>query len=197
MLKDKKIIILAMVAIIAMSMTAAGMAAIAVPTGLYVEGNGGTSKTSDVNPVGTSLDGTGFGWNVNLGFKFMPYFATEVGYTHYAKADITAGPTIATDTSYAYDFALKGLLPVIDSGINFFAKIGIARIMNHIVNNNPNVGTVGNAGEHSSTSMYYGLGGEYAITPQLLGVLQWGRAKGNGDTGTLDLYSAGLAYIFD
>src|SRR3990167_8432597 len=75
--KDKKIILLAIAAITAMSVAASATAAISVPTGWYVEGNGGTSKTSDVNPAGTSLDGK-LTWVINLCRILQPKSVTHI-----------------------------------------------------------------------------------------------------------------------
>jgi hypothetical protein len=41
-----------------------------------------------------------------------------------------------------------------------------------------------------------GVGGQLNIMPELGIVVQWQRAQGSSSTGTEDLYSVGLAFMF-
>lgn len=175
---------------------ATASASLALPNGWYIEGNAGSSK-AHISEPGTSVSTSGFAWNINAGYKFMPFFAAEIGYTKYAPANISvSGTKIAKDTLYSYDIAGKGILPISDSGLDVFAKIGAAKAKAHLVNTNPSFATVSNAGSTSSTSLYYGIGGEYSFLPNLAANVQWNRVKGKSSVGNLDLLSAGLTYIF-
>lgn len=176
-------------------------AAVSVPTGWYLEGNLGQSKVSNTSyGSGTSADDSGFGWNADLGFKFMPFFGLELGYTHYDTTEVKSGGTqFANDKHFSYDLAAKGILPISDSGVELFAKLGVARIKSHLVTTDGAVAsTVSgyNPGTFTDTGLYMGLGGGYAFTPNIFGQLQWARAKGDSHTGNLDLYSLGITYTF-
>jgi hypothetical protein len=176
-------------------------ASLAIPNGWYVEGNAGGGKISDYSTNGRVSSSTGIGWNVNVGYKFMPYLSAEAGYTQYPLAkikdqfDVTAGKS----KHYSYDFAAKGVVPIVASGFEVFAKLGIQRSVvnisteNQIAVNNINL----NTNRHSDTGLFMGLGGQYYFTPELAGVAQWTRAKNNSNVGTLDLYSLGLSIIFE
>jgi OmpA-OmpF porin, OOP family len=183
-----------------MIMTPAVMAAMALPTGWYLEGNGGSSRISSVN-YGSGLSNTssGFGWNVNGGYKFMPYVAAEIGYTRYAQTKVrSAGTNVANDNHYSYYFAGKGILPLSDSGIDLFAKLGLGRLNSHVIITNPSIVNANNvnAGSRAVIGAYFGVGGDYSFTPNLALNAQWNRQKGSSTTGNLDLYSLGLTYTF-
>ena len=170
-----------------------------IPTGWYLEGNIGKSKTHDVNyGTGLSVSNSGLGWNINGGFKFIPYFAAEVGYTRYSDTTVKSGGTTVakTDGAYAYDIAGKAILPVYDSGFELFAKLGLASIHTHTTASTVVSGVTVNTGTDTDTAPYYGVGGEYYFTMNFAGNLQWQRSAGNNSTGKLDLYSLGLSYLF-
>lgn len=177
-------------------------AAVPLPDGWYLEANVGQSSIhSGKYVVNGSTTGSGFGWNINLGYLFMPYFAAEMGYTNYSHTQGKYGGTqVATGTMYSYDLAGKGILPVSDSGFAIFAKIGVQRIHSQVLTRNnafivANNVTV-NSGTATHTGVLVGLGASYAFRPELLGVAQWQRAKGNTKTGDLDLLSIGVSYNF-
>jgi opacity protein-like surface antigen len=168
------------------------------PSGWYFEGNIGESRTSLY--TGNSIANSGFAWNINAGYKFMPYVAAEAGYTSYSTASIKSTPNsgskIGENTAYSYDFAAKGILPVNDSGLNLFGKLGAAVMKTHIINTNPSVAVVPGSGTHNSISLYCGLGVEYFVISNVALNMQWARANGNDRTSRQDLFSAGLSYVF-
>ncbi len=169
-----------------------------LPYGWYLEGNVGSSHSSNTNYPG-SISSSGIGGNGNLGYKFMPFFATEVGYTRYANTSIKSGSTkAATVKNYSYDIAGKGILPVANSPFELFAKLGIARVnAKTSVDNTPlAIGLGVSSSNHSATGLYYGLGADYSMIPALQLVVQWQRAQGNNQTGNLDLFSGGFTFIF-
>lgn len=190
-------------AALACTLTSSVFAAMPVPLGWYLEVNGGGSSAQDKNyGNGTTIDRSGWGWNGNIGYKFMPYFATELGYTSYAPSKIknsSLDTQAAKDTHYSVDLAAKGILPLTNSGAELFAKLGAARLNSHtsVTNQSAMTGLNFTVGTRNSIGYYLGLGAEYAFMPNFIGVAQWARAKGNSNTGALDLYSIGLAYIFD
>jgi opacity protein-like surface antigen len=174
-----------------------------LPSGWYVEGNLGQSKSMGKSYPGVfSIKNTGNGWNVSGGYKFMPFLAAEAGYTRYAVARLNVPTeTVARDSHYSLDIAGKAILPIATSGFELFGKLGVVRI-------NSQVGVIDAATaaayhisfatqSKSSTGLYIGGGAEYAFTSNIAGNIQWEKAKGNTKTGSLQLLSAGIAYSID
>lgn len=174
-----------------------------LPEGFYLEANGGSSQSSDANyGPNSSYSGSGIGWNVNGGYKFIPFFATEVGYTHYASTEVKngAGVKAATDDHYSYGVAGKGILPISDSGFELFAKLGVSWLHSQVnVSNTAAANSIplNRTGTQTVMGVYLGAGGEYFLTPSIPINLQWAMAKGDDKTGNQNLYSIGLAYLFD
>ena len=176
-------------------------AAVSVPYGWYLEANLGKSVSSDKSLPG-SVKHTGLGESANFGYKFSTYVAGEVGYTHYANTRIQApnGANVAKDRHYSYDLAGKLMLPIGTSGIEVFGKAGVGRLNSNVTVTNAALaassGYAFNSGTHSANGLLLGAGADYAIIPNLLVNAQWVRQQGSRNTGDMDLYSLGLAYIF-
>lgn len=161
------------------------------PEGWYLEGNVGVSRISNVSYV---KNNSGAAYNFNLGYKFMPYAALEAGYASYRNATIEVGSTKVGDLAvYSYDIAAKGIVPISNSGVDIFAKLGVAHLRSNAATSTAfnNVSASGNA-----TNVFLGVGGQFNIMQELGIVLQWQRAQGSNNTGTEDLFSVGLAFIF-
>lgn len=176
--------------------------------GSYAELNGGVIHFSNKSYPGPNST-NGFGGNLNLGYKFMPFFAGELGYSLYPTGNIKLlhVRNAASDQHYSYNAALKGVLPLNSvtgiTGIEIFAKVGVDQIVSHFqVKKTIPAQTaafllgVGNY-RKVATGIYTGVGVQYYIQPELAAVLQWARANGNSRTGSMDLYSIGFSYIFD
>lgn len=173
-------------------------AIMSVPNGWYAEGNVGTSRLSNKTYPG-SASKSGLSGNLNVGYKLMPFAGIEIGYTYYSSTTIKAsGVKAGTDKHYSYDIAAKGILPFSNTGFELFAKLGAARSSSQLrVNNATAAASVGLAAStHSAVGYYMGLGGQYYFMPEFALVAQWQRAVGDSKTGTLDLYSAGLSFLF-
>jgi hypothetical protein len=200
--KIKKLVLITF-GVSALACSAGAAAGASLPMGWYLEGNAGAAKISDVSfATNSSITTSGLGWNFNVGYKFMPYFAAELGYTDYAHSNIKSnGTSIAKDQATAYAVAGKAILPVQESGMEVFAKLGIARAKSNITVNNAAYVAANKiaitAGANNSTDLYLGLGGDYSFTPNMAANLQWARVDGNSRTGNLDLYAVGLTYTFD
>lgn len=171
------------------------------PYGWYLEGNAGITKIFDINLNGGSLSNKkNYGFNIDLGYKFMPYFALEIGYTRYGEANIKDqfGTTAYNLQSYSYDLSVKPIMPVYDSGMEFFTKLGVQRGHSKFSIQDLTAATILGlqGGSSSHTGLYIALGGQYYFMPELAGVLQWARAQGNKNVGTLDLYSLGVNFNF-
>jgi len=201
-MKQTKIIALTSLCIAALSATMATQAAVPLPLGWYAEGNVGEPNISNITyATNSSNSTTGIGWNLSAGYKFMPFFALEGGYTTYATTNAKFnGTTVAKGTSQSFDLVGKAILPIQNSGFEFIAKLGVGRTKTHVTNSDNSFavanGIAVNAGTFNSTSLVYGVGGEYAFTPEMLVNAQWVRSDGGSGTGDLDLYSIGVAYMF-
>jgi len=200
--KKIKIVAFASACIATICATTSVFAVAPLPNGWYLEGNGGYSSINNGNYVsGSSISTTGIAWNLNGGYKFSPFFGGEVGYTRYSNSAAKVNAVkVAKATYYSYDIAGKGILPIGDSGFELFAKLGIARLnakvsstnSSYAIANGINVST----GTNASTGYYFGLGADYSFLPALALNGQWQRAKGNNKTGTQNLYSLGMSYLF-
>ena len=186
--------------LVVLSMATLTKAAVAVPYGWYVEGNVGKSNASNKSFAGV-VKNTGLGESINLGYKFTTFVAGEIGVANYANTRIesSTGANVAKDRHYSYDIAGKLMLPIGGTGAEVFGKLGIGRINSKVTVTNPSLAAanayVFNAGTHSANGLYLGAGADYAIMPNVLVNAQWARQRGSNNTGNLDLYSVGLAYI--
>ena len=178
----------------------AAHAALPLPYGWYVEGNVGGSQEQGKSYPG-STQTRGFGWNVDAGYKFMPYLGAEIGYTGYYHTNINApsGSTAGQDNHYSYDFAGKGILPIADYGIELFGKLGIAGIQSNVrISNSTAASSIGlTSSSNNTTGLYMAVGAEYYVLPQMAVNGQWARVQGNSNTGNLTLLSVGLSFLFD
>jgi hypothetical protein len=172
-----------------------------VPNGWYLEGNAGSSHLSNKSYGAGNASSSGIGGNANIGYKFMPFMGLEIGYSRYQNTKIKApdGTKAGEDKHYSYDIAARGILPLADSGVELFAKLGAQRIVSHVsLVDNTAANQIGLASsQHSSTGLYMGVGGQYYFWPELAVVAQWQRAQGSSSSGTEDLFGVGLSFIFD
>ncbi len=202
-MKGFKKITRALIGVAMFSTVSSAMALLPVPYGWYVEFNVGNSKVSNVSYAPNStITSSGVGVNINLGYKFIPYFAGEIGATKYADANAkVAGTKVAKDAHYSYDAAVKAILPISDTGVSLFAKLGVARLQSKVSVQNSSFVTANgiavNTGTHSATGYYYGLGADYTFWSSVAVNGQWQRAHGNSSTGNYDLYSIGLTYTVE
>ncbi|OAI48972.1 hypothetical protein AYO45_03795 [Gammaproteobacteria bacterium SCGC AG-212-F23] len=170
--------------------------------GWYVEGLGGSTNTFGKSyPQINSVKRTGFGWGLNAGYKFIPYFGLEVGYIHPASTLLRApiGGTNARDNHYAYDVAGKAMMPLGATGAEVFAKLGISRVSSKIGSVDANAAAQNhftfNTTNQNSTGVFGGVGVGYSFMPPLQANLQWERSNGNSSTGSIDFYAFGISYI--
>lgn len=173
-------------------------AAFPPPQGWYLEGNAGFSTVTSKSYNAPNVRRSGTGWNLNLGYKLTPFFSAEGGYTHYFPTRIYNGPKLGQDTHYSYDLAAKATLPISDSSVDFFGKLGVARVHSDVQIKNQALasGLNLNPGGHNVTGLYLALGMEYYFAPSIAANIQWARSHGNNETGDLNLYAAGLSYNF-
>ncbi len=202
-MKSIKKITFIMIGAATFGLSTLAIGAVPIPTGWYLEGNLGASKISNVSYAAhTSISSTGLGWNLNGGYKFIPYFAAEVGYTSYAAGTINFnGTKVGKDQATSYDLAGKAIMPIQETGAEVFAKLGVARAKAQVTATNAALlaanGETLSTGNHRSTNLYFGVGGDYSFMPNVAMNVQWNRVDGNNSTGHLDLFSLGAAYLFD
>lgn len=168
------------------------------PNGWYLEGNAGTAHLSNADYPG-STSNSGWSYNANLGYKFMPYLGIEIGYSRYADSKISvSGTNVATVTHNSYDVAARGILPICSTGFELFAKVGVQRISAKASINDSALASSANVGStsHSDVNALIGAGAQLYVLPELAIVAQWQRAQGDSQTGTEDLYTIGLSFIF-
>jgi hypothetical protein len=173
-----KVTIKIMLAIWTIAVSSMAFADIPVARGSYVDINVGYSKIVDSDFMDNV---TGLGLNFNVGYKMMPFFAVEAGYTTYgaSKSSFTGANAI--------DAVIKGILPFQEVGVELFAKLGPVYVNNSKLPDGVSSNT---------TNVYYALGGDYALSPNMLVVLQWSQATGNSNTGNFQLLSIGASYLF-
>lgn len=166
---------------------------LSVPFGWYLEFNIGQSKLTDVKHVS---DNKGWGGNIDLGYKFMPYFGLEFGYTQYANTSIKLEDGTKSDTikHNAFDIAARGILPY--GSFEAFTKLGISRLFAKISDHHYHDGHHDN-NTTGKTALYIAIGGQYYFSPESAIILQWARANGNKKTGTEELWSIGVSYLYD
>lgn len=201
-MKRIKRLALAMVGMMTVGVAVPTFAVASLPCGWYAEGNVGSVTVSDVSyGDDTSAKVSGVGWNVNGGYKFMPFFGIDLGYTRYTNGNISIdGVNFAqVNSRYSYQLAGKGILPLCDTGVELFAKLGIARLVTSLETTDSDIADVVpnySSGSRLSTGAYFGAGAGYNFTPSLAANIQWSRAAGNNNTGRIDLLSVGMSFIF-
>ena len=200
-MQGKKLILTAISGLVFASVTNSAFATMSAANGWYAEGNAGSQHMSNKSYPGNNASSSGLAGNLNIGYKFMPYFGMEIGYSYYNNTNIntSSGGKAGQDKHYSYDLAMKGIVPFADSGVEAFAKLGVDRINSHVtVQNQTAANSIGlTANQHSATGIYLGAGLQYSVMPELGLVVQWQRATGNSHTGNFDLFSGGIAFIFD
>lgn len=173
------------------------------PSGWYIQGNVGTTDLSNTQygtGTSTSTNNSGVGLNADLGYQFFPYFALEAGYTRYSRINIQFNnTTVAKNDPSAWDITTKVILPIQDSGFNFYANVGVARLTSNLIINNQTIinehALSVRSGNQSATGILYGLGGEYYFWGNTAVHASWVQVSGNNQTGNIALISLGLSYL--
>ncbi|TAK73721.1 MAG: porin family protein [Gammaproteobacteria bacterium] len=194
-------LLLAIAGLTSLFISIPAFAVMSAPYGWYLEANGGSTNMSNTSYPG-NVSTSGFGGNADLGYKFMPYFGIEIGYTRYANTIIKEpnnSATAANVENFSYDLAAKAILPIATSGFEAFAKGGVGRTNADVsVSDTASANALGlSDSNHSATGAYIALGGQWYFMQELAFVAQWARATGDSTTGTMDLYSLGLSFIID
>lgn len=164
--------------------------------GVYLEANAGYAKVNETVEFATDNKNTGFGWNVNLGYKFTPYLAAELGFYGYPNEDFTIYDySLAKGkNNYAVAVAGKGIVPLGDY-VSLFAKLGVG-LANHELQNE--YLKYVNAGSHSGAVALVGAGMAFALTDNLAFVAQGSAtSKSSDNIPPMYLGTLGLSYTFN
>jgi opacity protein-like surface antigen len=157
--------------------------------GFYVEANGGTNLYYfAVFSTGEDTSASGFtggGWSAAVGYNFKPIYAAEVGFMqNYAKFEDEEDDDIDVSTHTNVPYAAARFDVPIGDRFGFIAKLGL--MIPSIADNDVDAPTL--------ILPFVGVGGSYAITPNLDVSLQYQGAVyvivGGG------LFSGGLTYHF-
>ncbi|MDR3476603.1 MAG: porin family protein [Gammaproteobacteria bacterium] len=174
--------------------------------------SGGTlsANTSDVYTLQTRGVTTGY---INVGYNFTPYFGAEADVTYWGKQDLSSfANNVTTETgqwsgklqSYSYGLNGVGYLPLAETKINLFAKLGIAIIHSELNVNDPKGSVFFNPGSYTTTSnapgLLYGAGAEYQFNKNISGQLEWKGINRFNDSRisniSYNLIAIGLRYTF-
>ncbi|OGT55290.1 MAG: hypothetical protein A3F43_03475 [Gammaproteobacteria bacterium RIFCSPHIGHO2_12_FULL_42_10] len=172
-----------------------------LPYGWYFEADVGSATLNNQDtPNNVSVSGSGLGANANVGYKFMPFLGIEIGYTRYPNGPwkISSSDTkIGNSTYYSYDAAAKGIVPIIDSGLEAFAKVGVGHIVSHLsITDSTSANSVSVGGSsHSATGLFTGLGLQYYLMPEIAFLAEWTRMQGSSSTGNEQLISGGISVL--
>lgn len=176
-------------------------ACMSAASGWYLEITGGRSKHFDYDSGPLSKDTVGIAGTASVGYKFMPFFAAELGYSRYSTDKLKFGDTtVIKNRPYSYQLVGKGIVPIANSGFEPFAKLGVTRIQDrkHVEDQTTATALGVNTSNKTHTGLYLGAGIQYYFMPELAVLVEWTRSQGSKhSTGSFDLYSVGLSFLFD
>lgn len=155
-------------------------------TGIYLDLNSGWAKndTADNNQSNVKHD-SGFTINTNIGYKFSENLATEIGFSYLPYLSFK-NTTQEIKSNFAYDLALKGMLPF---GLHFdaFGKLGVALLT-----------AKQGSDEHTGVSGFGALGITYipGSIPQVsISAQMFGMTRAD-NLGSFYGFMAGVGYLF-
>lgn len=170
----------------------------APPGNWYAEGYVGNATIN--KSYSASARKSGAAWGMDIGYLFFPYLGAEIGFSRYPNVNLSSNGLEAQDTHYSYDVAAKAVLPVPESGFSVFAKLGAGRLNSNVTNSSNNTVNITNpdlkTANYYATSYFLGAGAQYNFLPNFGLNLQWTRATGDNQTGSVDMYAIGAAVRF-
>lgn len=163
-----------------------------INSGFYVGINLGYGKMKETISGSTFNKTTGFGGRVDVGYKFVPTFATEFGFSMFRNGRFSNGVT--TTNNFLLDLALKAILPF-KNGFSVFGKVGPA-VLNHKYDDPNGVLTDKRAGTHMKPTIFGAIGASYSFTPNIaLNGQVAATAKNGKNAPATFLATAGITYI--
>lgn len=115
-----------------------------------------------------------YGGKIYGGVMLNKYFGAEVGYTDFGKSNynysINGANGHVDSSSKSYYIAGRAQYPI-NEQFNVFGKLGVAHNKNDI--STSGLANVYGYGDNSRTSLYAGVGAEYAITQKVSAVVEY------------------------
>lgn len=151
----------------------------------YFANSGGTlsGNTSDIYTLQTRGVTASY---ANLGYNFTPFFGAEMDITYWGQQDLSSfANNVTTQTgqwngkleNYSYGLNGVGYLPLTETKINLFAKLGIAMLHSEITVSDPQGSIFFNPGSYTTSSnepgLIYGAGAQYQFNKYIAGQLEW------------------------
>lgn len=155
----------------------------------YAGGSIGLSHLhDDRNPGSTnSVDQTGPGANVVIGYQWNAIFGIEGGFTSYYNSRETSGNLIIARTKHYSAQLATTLRYPLGYKVSALGKLGAAY---NYAQKTAEVSGFSRSAE--AGSVYYGVGLVYSVRPNYDLIAQFAEAYGNHLTGSADLWSVGL-----
>lgn len=181
----------------------------ATGAGFYMGGQIGRSNLNNTNRdiatsttppiVNASPGNTGIGQRIFMGYYMSSYFGYEGGFTHYAPSiynpSVSANNGSPNIRENGFDFVVKGMYPIKDSGVDVFAKGGVAMIKTSLAGSiAEGEGTTSGSNLYIRPTATVGVG--YDFTPNWVFDLSYSRVFKGGAFQNADFISFGISYHF-
>jgi hypothetical protein len=144
-------------------------------------------------------------YSANLGYRFTPNWAAEIGYAdlghfgYQANLAGSGGAVTGVFKSQGATAAGVGILPL-KNGFSLYGKLGVIDANTELTAKPSNPAIALSNSKHSSAGLLTGLGASYDVTPALAVTTEWNRYGnvGNASTasGSVNTYTVGLRYKF-
>jgi hypothetical protein len=151
----------------------------------YFSHSGGTLSANPSDVYSFETRGVPAGY-INVGYNFFPYLGAEADVTKWGRQNVSSfANNISTQTgqwrgnlnSYSYGVNAVGYLPLADSPVNLFAKVGLAKLHSTLEISDPNGSIFFNPGSYQMTStepgLVYAVGALYQFNRYVAGELEW------------------------
>lgn len=158
--------------------------------GPYVDINGGYGF-SDSNTINSAVNqkNSGFGYNINAGWMFIPFIGLEAGYTKYTDVTYRLNNQNQSASSDSYDIAIKGVAPLPLTGFSLYGKLGVGQLRQGSLNFSSN-----NIDKQTANNLYWAVGAKYDIALGFYSQLQYAVQQGGNSLPSNSLLSLGIGY---
>ena len=198
MIRNKKVMIAAIISAASMMVPAVGYAQQAQDRGLYAGVSLGQSDVQDgcdglTGVPGVSCDDSDSAWKLFGGYRLTPNFAVELGYTNLGEISATGFGVNVSAEATAWELVGVGSFPI-NNQFSIYGKLGMYRAETEL---NSNVGV---SADESNTGLTFGIGAAYSFTRSMSVRAEWQKYSdvGGGNVGEsdADVLSVGLLVNF-